>query len=62
MAIRRLPQSHYAGIRAIRYDPYRTLATHLSFISQKPSTLRTKGLYYHEQNLSVIIVFQFTSI
>ncbi len=62
MAIRRLPQSHYAGIRAIRYDPYRTLATHFSFINQKPSTLRTKGLYYHEHNLSVIIVFQFTSI
>ena len=62
MAIRRLPQSHYSGIRAIRYDPYRTLVTSLSFLNQKPSTLRTKGLYYHEQDLSVIIVFHFTSI
>ena len=61
-AVQRLPYSHYSGIRAIRYDPYRTLATNLSFIQQKSYSQRAKGLYYHEQELSVIIIFQFRTM
>lgn len=62
MAVQRLPLSHYADIRAIRFDPHRTLGTQLSFIQQKPFSQRTKGLYYHEHDLSVIIIFQFSSV
>ena len=60
--VQRLPPSHYSGIRAIRYDPHRTLATNLSFVQQKSYSQRTKGLYYHEQELSVIIIFQFKTM
>jgi len=60
-AVKRLPQNHYAGIRAIRYDPHRTLATQLSYLNHKPSSTRTQGIYYHDQDLSVIVIFRFNS-
>ncbi len=58
-AVKRLPRAHYEGLQAIRYDPHRTFATHLSFVHQKPFSLRTRGFYYHESDLSVIIIFPF---
>jgi hypothetical protein len=58
-AVKRLPRAHYEGLQAIRYDPHRTFATHLSFVHQKPFSLRTMGFYYHESDLSVIIIFPF---
>lgn len=61
-AIRRLPKSHYEGIQAIRYDPYRTLATTISFLQNKASCTRTQGFYYHEKDMSVIIIFPFQSL
>lgn len=60
-AVQRLPRSHYTGIRAIRYDPHRTLATQLFYLNNKPSSPRTQGIYYHDQDLSVIVIFQFNS-
>ncbi len=61
-AIHRLPKSHYQGIQAIRYDPNRTLATTISCLDNKPSSPRTQGYYYHEKDMSVIIVFPFESL
>lgn len=60
-AVRRLPQRHYAGIKAIRYDPYRTLATYLAVLQNKPSSPRTKGLYYQDEELNVIVLFEFST-
>lgn len=62
-AVRRLPKSHYAGIKAIRYDPKRTLATAVAALQNRPSSTRTNGFFYHEheQGLSVIILFRFSS-
>ena len=62
-AVRRLPQSHYAGIQAIRYDPKRTLATAVASLQNRPSSLRTSGFFYHEHEsgLSVIVLFRFRS-
>lgn len=61
-AVRRLPESHYSGLQAIRYDPKRTLAAPVFFLSNKPSSRKTQGLYYHERDLSVIILFGFRTI
>lgn len=61
-AVYRLPKAHYKGIQAIRYDPYRTLATTMSYLQNKPSSPRTRGFYYHEQDLSVIIIFPFRTL
>jgi hypothetical protein len=60
-AVRRLPRSHYAGIRAIRYDPLRTLATAVSTLQNKPSSPHTDGFFYHEHEhgLCVIVLFCF---
>lgn len=58
-AIQRLPKAHYAGINVVRYDPKRTLAAAISCFEYKPVFPQAKGLYYHEQELSVIIVFRF---
>ena len=63
-AVKRLPRSHYAGIQAIRYDPYRTLGTMVAAMQNKPFSPHTEGFFYRdpEYNLSVIVVFRFHSL
>ena len=62
-AVRRLPRPHYAGIRAIRYDPQRTLATAMAALQNRPSSPHTSGFFYHEHEtgLSVIVLFRFAT-
>ncbi|MFO8033189.1 MAG: hypothetical protein R6U22_11680 [Desulfohalobiaceae bacterium] len=62
-AVHRLPKEHYAGLKIIRYDPHRTLATYMSYLQSQPSSIGTRGTYFHswETSESVVIIYPFRS-
>jgi hypothetical protein len=62
-AVHRLPRQHYAGLKIIRYDPHRTLATYISYLQDQPSFTGTRGTYYHswETSESLIVIYPFSS-
>ncbi|MFP4393356.1 MAG: hypothetical protein ACOC43_00810 [Desulfohalobiaceae bacterium] len=62
-AVKRLPREHYAGLKIIRFDPHRTLATYMSYLQDQPSSSGTRGTYLHswESSESVVIIYPFSS-
>jgi hypothetical protein len=60
-AVLALPYRHISGIQVIRYDPSRTIATTLSYLSEQPSVISSQGLFYHDRESAVIVLFGFSS-
>lgn len=58
-AVITLPPTHISGIHVIRYDPLRTIATTLGYLSEQPSVVSSQGLFYHDREAAVIVLFKF---
>ena len=60
-ALMRLPELHLRGIKVVRYDPNRIIATSLNWLSDEPVAPGTRGSYFQNENMSAIVVWKFTS-
>lgn len=60
-ALKRLPELHLRGIKVVRYDPLRVIATSMTWLFDEPVAPRSRGSYYQSENFSAIVVWKFTS-
>lgn len=58
-AVKLLPIKHVNGIQVIRYDPTRAIATTLSYMGTQAPIVSSQGLFFHDRETSVIVLFQF---
>ena len=58
-AVLALPHPHISGIHVVRYDPFRTIATTLGHLTEQPSVVSSQGLFYHDREAAVIVLFRF---
>jgi len=61
-AVLRLPAPHIHGIQVVRYDPRREIATTLSYLEERPTVVSSHGLFFHDRETAVIVLFQFDSV
>ncbi|MCZ6674892.1 MAG: hypothetical protein O7C75_18330 [Verrucomicrobia bacterium] len=60
-ALLRLPELHLRGIKVVRYDPNRIIATTMTWLTDEPLPPGTRGSYYQSENMSAIVVWNFSS-
>lgn len=60
-ALLRLPELHLRGIKVVRYDPNKVIATSMIWLMDEPVSPGTRGSYYQTDNFSAIVVWKFTS-
>lgn len=60
--VRRLPKRHYSSLNVIRYDPRRLIASTMMHLFEDRSPTQSKGIYYQDQSISVIVLFEFQDI
>lgn len=60
-AVRTLPYRHVNGIQVIRYDPRRAIPTTLSYMGNQVPMVSSRGMFFHDKDTSVIVLFQFES-
>ena len=60
-ALLKLPELHLRGIKVVRYDPYRVIATSMTWLMDEPMAPGTRGSYYQTDNFSAIVVWKFNS-
>jgi len=58
-AVLNLPRPHIRGIQMIRYNPHRVIATSLAHASGSSAPVTSHGLFYHDREYSVIVLFRF---
>lgn len=54
-----LPFTHISGIQVVRYDPNRLIATTLGYVTEQPTLVSSHGLFYHDRETAVIVLFKF---
>lgn len=60
-AVRTLPYRHVNGIQVIRYDPRRAIPTTLSYMGNQVPMVSSRGMFFHDRDTSVIVLFYFES-
>ncbi len=60
-ALLRLPELHLRGIKVVRYDPNRIIATTMTWMTEERISPGTRGSYYQSENMSAIVVWKFNS-
>ncbi len=56
-----LPDLHLRGIKVVRYDPHKIIATTMNWLMETPIPSGARGSYYQSENLSAIVVWKFNS-
>lgn len=56
-----LPELHLRGVKVVRYDPNRIIATTMNWLTDEPISPGTRGGYYQTENMSAIVVWKFNS-
>lgn len=60
-ALLKLPELHLRGIKVVRYDPNRVIATSMTWLMDEPMAPGTRGSYYQTDNFSAVVVWKFNS-
>lgn len=60
-ALLRLPELHLRGIKVVRYDPHRVIATTMTWLTDEPVPHGSRGSYYQTDNMSAVVVWKFSS-
>ncbi len=60
-ALLKLPELHLRGIKVVRYDPLRVIATSMTWLMDESIRPGTRGSYYQTENFSAIVVWKFKS-